>query len=125
MTDNSSNEEMIRLLREISGKLDRILIQGSADNESDDGILDVLDVMTLLTLPDHLRTTATALFELGSATADELAERTNKERAVESNYLNQLVRMGHVAKNRKGRKVYFSIIYLIELYNIEGIGIWH
>lgn len=109
MTDNSSTEEMIRLLREISGKLDRILIQGSSDNESDDGILDVLDVMTLLTLPDHLRTTATALFELGSATADELAEKTNKERAVESNYLNQLVRMGHVAKNRNGRKVYFSI----------------
>ncbi|ABE52869.1 transcriptional regulator [Methanococcoides sp. SA1] len=109
MTDNSATEEMIRLLREISGKLDRILIQGSNESESDGDILDVLDVMTLLTLPDHLRTTATALFELGSATADELAGKTNKERAVESNYLNQLVRMGHVVKNRSGRKVYFSI----------------
>lgn len=109
MADNPATDEMILLLREISSKLDRILIQGAVEPDSDDGILDVLDVMTLLTLPDHLRTTATALFELGSATADELASKTNKERAVESNYLNQLVRMGHVVKGRDGRKVYFSI----------------
>ena len=109
MTRDNSNEEIVRLLKEISGKLDRILMQGASSNDSDDGIVDVLDVMTLLTLPDHLRETATALFELGSATAEDLAKKTHKERAVESNYLNQLVRMGHVVKSRSGRKVYFSI----------------
>ncbi|WP_440952879.1 transcriptional regulator [Methanococcoides sp. FTZ1] len=109
MTSDNSNDEIVRLLKEISGKLDRILMQGTSSNDSDDGIFDVLDVMTLLTLPDHLRETATALFELGSATAEDLAKKTHKERAVESNYLNQLVRMGHVVKSRSGRKVYFSI----------------
>ncbi|SES76632.1 hypothetical protein SAMN04488587_0867 [Methanococcoides vulcani] len=109
MTIDDSNEEIVNLLKEISGKLDRILMQGTSTKESDEGIFDVLDVMTLLTLPDHLRATATALFELGSATAEDLAEKTHKERAVESNYLNQLVRMGHVVKGRSGRKVYFSI----------------
>lgn len=109
MTIDNSNEEIVRLLKEISGKLDRILMQGSPATEKDNGIFEVLDVMTLLTLPDHLRETATALFEMGSATAEDLAKKTHKERAVESNYLNQLVRMGHVVKNRSGRKVYFSI----------------
>ncbi|AKB84272.1 hypothetical protein [Methanococcoides methylutens] len=109
MTIDNSNEEIVRLLKEISGKLDRILMQGSSNIEPENGIFEVLDVMTLLTLPDHLRETATALFELGSATAEDLAKKTHKERAVESNYLNQLVRMGHVVKSRSGRKVYFSI----------------
>ncbi|WP_394697846.1 winged helix-turn-helix domain-containing protein [uncultured Methanomethylovorans sp.] len=68
-----------------------------------------LDVMTLLSLPEHLRTTATVLFESGPATAEEISKITKKERAVESGYLNQLVRMKHVNKYRDGRKVYFCI----------------
>ena len=114
MSVDNSNEEIVRLLREISGKLDLILLQTPGDGSSEEGSLGGLDVMTLLTLPDHLRTTATTLFELGSATAEDVASRTGKERAVESNYLNQLVRLGHVEKKRSSRKVYFSIS--------EGLG---
>lgn len=69
-----------------------------------------LDVMTLLSLPEHLRTTATLLFELGESTAEDISQVTLKERAVESGYLNQLVRMRHVKTYRAGRKVYFCII---------------
>jgi hypothetical protein len=68
-----------------------------------------LDVMTLLSMPDHLRKTAMALCRLGRATADEIAQQTTRARAVESAYLNQLVIMGHLKKERKGRKAYFCV----------------
>ena len=68
-----------------------------------------LDVMTLLSMPDHLRKTAMAVCRLGRATANETAEQTRRARAVESAYLNQLVNMGHLKKERKGRKAYFYV----------------
>jgi len=68
-----------------------------------------LDVMTLLSMPDHLRKTAMTLCRLGRATADEIAEQTHRARAVESAYLNQLVIMGYLKKERKGRKAYFFV----------------
>ena len=68
-----------------------------------------LDVMTLLSLPDHLRKTALVICKLVPATAEEVAEQTNRARAVESGYLNQLVLMGYLKKERKGRKAYFSV----------------
>lgn len=68
-----------------------------------------LDVMTLLSMPDHLRKTAMTVCRLGRATADETAEQTHRARAVESAYLNQLVIMGYLKKERKGRKAYFFV----------------
>jgi hypothetical protein len=68
-----------------------------------------LDVMTLLSMPDHLRKTAMTLCRLGRATAEEIAEQTQRARAVESAYLNQLVIMGYLKKERKGRKAYFYV----------------
>ncbi len=68
-----------------------------------------LDVTTLLSLPDHLRKSALALASLSEATATDLSKETGRVRAVESDYLNQLVSMGLVKKKRKGRDVYFYI----------------
>jgi len=68
-----------------------------------------LDVMTLLSMPDHLRKTAMAVCRLGRATAEEIAQQTHRARAVESAYVNQLVIMGHMKKERKGRKAYFYV----------------
>lgn len=68
-----------------------------------------LDVMTLLSMPDHLRKTAMTVCRLGRATADEIAQQTHRARAVESAYLNQLVIMGYLKKERKGRKAYFYV----------------
>ncbi len=68
-----------------------------------------LDVMTLLSMPDHLRKTAMTVCRLGRATAEEVAEQTRRARAVESAYLNQLVIMGHLKKERVGRKAYFYV----------------
>lgn len=66
-----------------------------------------LDVMTLLSMPDHLRKTAMTICRCGRATAQEIADQTNRARAVESAYLNQLVIMGYLKKERVGRKAYF------------------
>ena len=68
-----------------------------------------LDVMTLLSMPDHLRKTAMTICRLGRATAEETSEQTHRARAVESAYLNQLVTMGYMKKERNGRKAYFYV----------------
>jgi hypothetical protein len=68
-----------------------------------------LDVMTLLSMPDHLRKTAMALCRMGRATADEISGQTKRARAVESAYMNQLVIMGYLKKERTGRKAYFYV----------------
>src|SRR5208283_586082 len=68
-----------------------------------------LDVMTLLSMPDHLRKTAMAICRCVRATAEEISGQTSRARAVESAYLNQLVIMGYLKKERKGRKAYFYI----------------
>jgi hypothetical protein len=68
-----------------------------------------LDVMTLLSMPDHLRKTAMTVCKLGRATAEETAEQTHRARAVESAYLNQLVTMTYLKKERNGRKAYFYV----------------
>ena len=99
-------------LEQIDVKLGNLLASKEASEQETDKRrkeLEALDVMTLLSLPDHLRKTATILNRLGRATADQVSNQSGKARAVESSYLNQLVVMGHVKKNRKGRYVHFYI----------------
>jgi ArsR family transcriptional regulator, lead/cadmium/zinc/bismuth-responsive transcriptional repressor len=84
--------------------------QGSGDQKAGSMSPDAsLDVMTLLSMPDHLRKTAMTICRNGRATAEEISEQTSRARAVESSYLNQLVIMGYLKKERKGRKAYFFI----------------
>jgi len=105
------------ILQKIKESLDRlnekmevmIEIQKHEQRSSQEGIPDVLDVMTLLSLPDHLRKTAITLCKMERATADKVSEQTKRARAVESGYLNQLVLMGYVKKERQGRKAYFYV----------------
>ena len=67
------------------------------------------DVLSLLSLPVHLRKTVMALYKLEKATADDLSAETKRQRAVESASANQLTRMGYLKKKREGHKVYFYI----------------
>jgi response regulator of citrate/malate metabolism len=100
-------EEIKEGLNQLNKKLEVIIeIQKHGSKENED-IPDVLDVMTLLSLPDHLRKTAITLCKIGHATAAEVAQKTGRARAVESGYLNQLVLMGYLKKRREGRKAYF------------------
>lgn len=72
-----------------------------------EGIGEVLDVMPLLSLPDHLRKSVLTIVKLGKAMAEEVAKETGRTRAIESAYLNQLVRMGYLKRVREGKRVYF------------------
>ena len=107
----------IKLLEKIKESLDRlnekmeviIELQKQEPKNLPEQLPDALDVMTLLSLPDHLRKTAITICKLGRATADEVAEQTKRARAVESAYLNQLVLMGYLKKERVGRKAYFYV----------------
>ena len=54
----------------------------------------------LISLPDHLRKTYLAVLTKGECTATRVSDITTRSRAIESNYLNQLVRMGWLNKRR-------------------------
>lgn len=106
---------MNRNMENISKKLDRLIeIQRSSGASTPRPSVSLpedmpLDVTTLLSLPDHLRKSAMGLTTLGEATATDLSKETGRVRAVESDYLNQLVSMGLIKKKRKGRDVYFYV----------------
>jgi len=103
-------EKIRENLEQLNEKIDVMIeIQKHDQREIPDSLPEALDVMTLLSLPDHLRKTAVTLCKLEEATADEVAEQTKRARAVESGYLNQLVIMGYMKKERRGRKAYFFV----------------
>jgi len=115
MKSGDSLRVIVNMLNEINEKLGRIanaqilILEALKRSDSEESKKLPLDVDALLTLPDHLRRTAMAVGELGSATADQVATQTGRTRAAESDYLNQLVKMGYLKKERKGRTVFFSI----------------
>lgn len=106
---------MNRNMEAISKKLDKLIeIQRSSAGHITRPTMSLpadmpLDATTLLSLPDHLRKSALGLATLGEATATDLSKETGRVRAVESDYLNQLVSMGLVKKKRKGRDVHFYV----------------
>jgi len=103
-------EKIRENLEQLNEKIDVMIeIQKHGQRELPEELPEALDVMTLLSLPDHLRKTAVTLCKLEKATADEVAEQTKRARAVESGYLNQLVVMGYMKKERQGRKAYFFV----------------
>ena len=110
---NESLRRIDQKLGESLKKQDAVLTSlasGRIDSPQVDDLKDLpLDVVTLLSLPDHLRKTAMVLCKEGEAVADQIANKTGRARAVESGYLNQLCTMGYVKKKRKGRDVYFFV----------------
>jgi pyridoxal/pyridoxine/pyridoxamine kinase len=98
---NEKMEVMIELQRNTGNAGSKAVVPAMPDAS--------LDVMTLLSMPDHLRKTAMTICRCGRATAEEIAEQTARARAVESAYLNQLVMMGYLKKERRGRKAYFYV----------------
>lgn len=112
------SDELKELLKRIEGKID-VLMGVKKRSQPPKGAIgtsgvgetrlgEALDIMTLLSLPDHLRKSALAIIKLGKATAEVVAKETSRVRAIESSYLNQLARMGYLKRKREGRRVYFS-----------------
>jgi hypothetical protein len=116
-------EDALALLSEISRKLDNVIegqtklleMQGAGIERGgkkqklkikDDS--PPMDVITLLSIPDHLRETAMTLAKIGDATAEQVANETGRTRESESAKLNQLYRMAIVNRRREGRRIIFS-----------------
>ncbi len=64
----------------------------------------------LLLLPDHLRRTYLTVASRGECDATVVSNATGRCRAVESNYLNQLARMGWLNKRRISKTINFRPI---------------
>jgi hypothetical protein len=64
----------------------------------------------LLSLPDHLRKTYMIVASKGESDATDVANKTGRCRAIESNYLNQLARMGWLSKRRVSKTIHFRLI---------------
>jgi ArsR family transcriptional regulator, lead/cadmium/zinc/bismuth-responsive transcriptional repressor len=64
----------------------------------------------LISLPDHLRRTYVVVASKGQCDAIQVSNLTGRCRAIESNYLNQLSRMGWLKKLRISKEVHFCPI---------------
>jgi trehalose-6-phosphatase len=64
----------------------------------------------LFSLPDHLRKAYLTVASKGECTATEVSDLTGRCRAIESNYLNQLVRAGWLAKRRNSKAILFRLV---------------
>ena len=94
-------------LKQDIGEMKENIIEIQSQN--DKSLPNSLDVFDILNLPKHLQDSAKALLKCEEATAEKIATITLKKRAVESDYLNQLVNLGYSFKKRVGRKVYFYL----------------
>jgi len=77
----------------------------------DSRIKDISTGLDLLTnIPTHLRRTFEMIYTQGGKkglSAKEVADRTQKSRSLESDYLNQLVDLGYILKAKDGKSVFF------------------
>jgi len=64
----------------------------------------------LLALPDHLRMTYTTVAAKGECDATVVSKFTGRCRSVESNYLNQLSRMGWLNRRRISKTIHFRLV---------------
>ena len=110
----SKSDELSGTLKQIENKIDLLIEKTKTKRQAEKreeamGPGGALDIVTLLSLPDHHRKSAMIIMKLGKVTAKDVAKETGRARAIESAYMNQLARMGHVKKGRAGRRVYFSV----------------
>jgi hypothetical protein len=64
----------------------------------------------LISLPDHLRRTYMVVVSKGECSAITASNLTGRCRAIESNYLNQLSRMGWLNKRRVSKTTHFRAV---------------
>jgi hypothetical protein len=64
----------------------------------------------LISLPDHLRRTYVVVLSKGECSAVDVSNTSGRCRAIESNYLNQLARMGWLNKRRVSKATHFRAV---------------
>ena len=105
MVRRSVFDRILREIREIHYRLDDIENSISSWNPRP---LEIPEP-ELLSLPDHLRKTYVTVASKGEPTATEVSNLTGRCRSIESNYLNQLVRLGWLTRRRNSKNVFFRL----------------
>jgi len=77
----------------------------------------------LIALPDHLRKTYVVVSSKGECSAVQVSNLTGRCRAIESNYLNQLSRMGWLNKRRISKTVQFRIMSETDVRKTAAISV--
>jgi hypothetical protein len=106
MVRRSILEQIFREIQAIRFRLDELEKTGVEKNHAIIGMAE----SNLICLPDHLLTTYIAVASKGECSAGLVSKLTGRCRAVESNYLNQLCRMGWMDKTKSSRTTLFKTI---------------
>jgi len=98
-------EKLANLEKHIEALESRILkLELSSSSQIDD------KMAVFLNVPDSIRKSLFAVSKLESCTADEVSSiTTGRHRSIENKYLNELYRAGWLERNRKGKKIYYSM----------------
>ena len=106
MVRKSAFDRILQEIIQIRYRLDDI---EAATSEANPRPLEISE-SELFSLPDHLRKTYLTVMSKGECNATEVANLTGRCRAMESNYLNQLARMGWLTKHRDSKTLRFSLV---------------
>jgi DNA-binding transcriptional ArsR family regulator len=103
-TENEVLEKLANLERYVESLEARVLkLELSSSSHVDD------KMAIFLTVPDSIRKSLFAVSKLESCTADEVSSITGRHRSIENKYLNELYRAGWLERDRKGKKIYYSM----------------
>ena len=106
MVRRSLFDQLFREIREIRYRLDDI--EKSFSNWSPAPVK--ISPSELFVLPDNLRKTYVTVASKGECNSIRVSDLTGRCRALESSYLNQLVRMGWLTKRRDSKTIYFRVV---------------
>ncbi|TQD24477.1 TrmB family transcriptional regulator [Methanolobus vulcani] len=108
MSDFHNNNGILEYLSDINERL-KLLELRIADLEARNSLAINDKMAVFLTVPDSIRKSLFAVSKLTSCTADEVSEITGRHRSIENKYLNELYRAGWLERERKGKKIYYSL----------------
>ena len=118
MSDLHNNNGILTCLSDINERLKSLELRiTDLEARNSPQINDKMAVF--LTVPDSIRKSLFAVSKLNSCTADEVSEITGRHRSIENKYLNELYRAGWLERERKGKKIYYSLSKKIENKNNE------
>ncbi|WP_406657697.1 hypothetical protein V7O62_03830 [Methanolobus sp. ZRKC2] len=108
MSDPQSSNDILEYLYDIDRRLKSMESRLSKlETYSSPPIEDKMAVF--LTVPDSIRKSLFAVSKLEFCTADEVSLVTGRHRSIENKYLNELYRGGWLERERKGKKIYYSM----------------
>ncbi len=108
MSDLHNNNGILEYLNDMNERLKLLELRiAELESRNSPPINDKMAVF--LTVPDSIRKSLFAVSKLTSCTADEVSDVTGRHRSIENKYLNELYRAGWLERERKGKKIYYSL----------------